>query len=136
MLATKCFDLRVIVDDRGRLTVGEAGNPIPFTPVRFFTISDVPPDARRGEHAHRHCHEFLVCVAGSCEVIADDGSMQQRVPLNSPSVGLHLAPMTWRTMERFSIGSVLLVLASLPYDESDYIRDYGEFLRLAHGHSG
>ncbi len=122
--------LKVIRDHRGNLSVGETAGEIPFVPKRFFTIFDVPAGATRGEHAHRHCHEFLVCVAGSCDVIVDDGRSRRRISLASADTGLHLAPMTWRTMDNFSPGAVLLVLCSEPYDESDYIRHYEEFVEL------
>lgn len=36
----------------------------------------------------------------------------------------------WREMYDFSEDAVLMVLASEIYDETDYIRDYEEFLRF------
>jgi UDP-2-acetamido-3-amino-2,3-dideoxy-glucuronate N-acetyltransferase len=122
--------LKVIRDQRGNLAVGESADEIPFVPKRFFTIFEVPAGATRGEHAHRQCHEFLVCVSGSCDVTVDDGVQRRRVSLSSPETGLHLPPMTWRTMDSFSSGAVLLVLCSEPYDERDYIRHYQEFVEL------
>ena len=123
--------LRVVSDERGVLVVAETGNPIPFTPVRFFTISKVPARVGRGGHAHKECHQFLVCVAGSCDVTVDDGHHSVRHTLSDPGAGLHLPPMTWCDLQNFSADAVLLVLASHLYDDSDYVRNRDEFQRLA-----
>jgi UDP-2-acetamido-3-amino-2,3-dideoxy-glucuronate N-acetyltransferase len=125
--------LTLVGDERGMLAVGDTEEALPFVPQRFFTIFDVPTGARRGEHAHRKCHEFLVCVSGACEVSVDDGKHRHTFSLASRDTGLLLVPMTWRTMQNFSPGAVLLVLCSTLYDPADYIRDYEEFLSLACG---
>ena len=91
----------------------------------------VPSQETRGEHAHRRCHQFLICVHGSVRVLADNGSVREEFTLNSPSTGLHLPPMIWGTQYRYSADAVLLVFASERYDSDEYIRDYGEFLSLA-----
>ena len=93
-------------------------------------IFGVPPGARRGEHAHRQCQEFLVCASGSCDVLVEDGVHSEKFSLSGPRTGLYLPPMVWRTMEKFSPDAVLVVLASDPFDEADYVRDRAEFLRL------
>ena len=119
------------VDVRGSLSVGEFGRDLPFPPVRYFLVFDVPSRETRGEHAHRACHQFLLCVHGSVKVLADDGRQRRAFVLDSPDTGLHLPPMTWGTQYRYSHDAVLLVFASHPYDPADYIRDYDEFLSLA-----
>jgi UDP-2-acetamido-3-amino-2,3-dideoxy-glucuronate N-acetyltransferase len=117
-------------DLRGSLTVAEFERDLPFMPQRHFVVYDVPSQETRGEHAHRRCHQFLVCVHGSVRVLADDGMRRQEFTLDSPCVGIHLPPMIWGTQYRYSPDAVLLVFASEPYDNDDYIRNYDEFLSL------
>ena len=107
------------------------GRDLPFVVRRSFLIYNVPNAEVRGEHAHRQCEQFLMAVKGSVRVRVDDGRQREEFCLDSPGLGLHLPPMVWGTQYRYSEGAMLLVLASLPYDPADYIRDYGEFLTLA-----
>lgn len=122
--------LRSASDMRGRIAVAESGAEVPFTPARTFLIYDVPSPQVRGEHALRTCREFIVPATGSAAVVVDDGSTRREFTLDDPLCGLHVPAMTWRTLYRFSPGTVLLVLASEPYDPADYVRDYDEFLTL------
>lgn len=117
----------VVRDMRGSLTASEFHDFVPFAPRRYFLVFDVPSAEVRGEHAHRACHQFLVCVSGSVRVLADDGEHRQEFVLDSPNVGVHLPPMTWGTQFGYSSGAVLLVFASHDYDAEDYIRTYSEF---------
>lgn len=119
-----------IVDIRGSLTVGEFDRSIPFPAKRYFIGFDVPSKETRGEHAHRECHQFLICVRGSCAVVADDGTHRQEFLLDRPDVGIHLPPMVWGIQYKYSADAVLLVFASHYYDSADYIRNYAEFRRL------
>jgi acetyltransferase-like isoleucine patch superfamily enzyme len=119
-----------IPDMRGNLSVGEFEKTIPFTPKRYFLVFDVPSEKTRGEHAHRVCKQFLVCVKGRCSVVVDDGSNRQEFLLDRPDLGLYLPPMTWGIQYLYSADAVLLVFASEHYDNSDYIRDYAEFIEL------
>ena len=115
-------------DARGSLSVGEFQREVPFPVSRFFAVYDVPSREVRGEHAHRRCQQFLVCVSGSVSVMADDGHHRFEAVLDSPEIGLFMPPMTWGTQYNYSADAVLLVLASDPYDPDDYIRDYDNFL--------
>lgn len=116
-------------DLRGSLAVGEMpGEGIPFEPRRWFVVYDVPSREVRGEHAHRRCHQFLVCVHGAVRVVADDGERRAEVELDDPTLGIYLPPLVWGSQFRYEPDAVLLVLASEPYDPDDYIRDYGQFL--------
>jgi acetyltransferase-like isoleucine patch superfamily enzyme len=115
-------------DLRGDLAVGEFERDIPFTVKRYFVVLNVPNERVRGQHAHRECHQFLVCLTGRCSVVADDGTSRQEFLLDDPSLGLYLPPMTWGTQYRYSADATLLVFASHYYDADDYIRDYGDFL--------
>jgi len=119
--------LPLVEDLRGRLTAGEFVDQVPFSPQRYFLVFDVPGKEVRGEHAHRRCHQFLVCLRGSVSVVVDDGTTSEEVLLNEPNVGLHVPPMVWAIQYRYSADALLLVFASEHYDAADYIRDYGEF---------
>jgi UDP-2-acetamido-3-amino-2,3-dideoxy-glucuronate N-acetyltransferase len=118
----------VVPDLRGNLTVGEFEREIPFLPRRYFMVFGVPNREVRGEHAHRECHQFLLCVRGSVSVVADDGQRRLEVLLDAPELGLYLPPMTWGIQYKYSADALLLVFASHFYDAADYIRDYAEYL--------
>lgn len=120
--------VRLARDLRGSLTAGEFLRDIPFEPVRYFTVFDVPSVETRGEHAHHRCKQFLLCVKGNCAVVLDDGTARREVMLDSPDLGLYLPPLVWGIQYKYSRDAVLLVFASDFYDPEDYIRDYGKFL--------
>lgn len=115
---------------RDALGVLTAGQDLPFPVVRFFTVEEVPAGEFRGWHAHRECHQLLVCLRGSVIALVDDGSERQEVLLDDPGVGLHVPPMVWGRQREYSADALLMVLASHPYDRSDYIEDYDEFVAL------
>jgi UDP-2-acetamido-3-amino-2,3-dideoxy-glucuronate N-acetyltransferase len=117
-------------DLRGSLSFGEVHRQVPFEVKRYFLVFDVASQHVRGEHAHRSLQQFLVCVAGRCNVVTDDGNNRHEVALDSPAKGVYVPPMVWATQYKFTRDAVLLVLASDYYDAQDYIRDYGEFLAL------
>jgi hypothetical protein len=110
--------------------VGELDEHLPFVVERFFFISNVPQGEPRGIHAHKECHQFLVCVAGSLKAMLDDGDTRTVVTLDRPNLGLHMPPLTWGAQYDYSSDAVLLVLASHPYEADDYIHDYDEFLSI------
>jgi UDP-2-acetamido-3-amino-2,3-dideoxy-glucuronate N-acetyltransferase len=122
--------LRLVPDMRGDLSAAEFLQDVPFIPKRYFIVFNVPSVKTRGQHAHRRCRQFLVCVKGSCAVVVDDGRNRSEVLLDSPDKGLYLPPMVWGIQYKYSSDAVLLVLASEHYDPSDYIRDYAEFTAL------
>ena len=117
-------------DLRGSLVALEFEQHVPFSVNRSFVVFGVPNREIRGEHAHKVCHQFLVCLNGQCSVVVDDGTLRQEVKLDDPGLGLHMPPMTWGIQYQYSEGAVLLVLASHHYDPDDYIRDYGQFLSM------
>jgi acetyltransferase-like isoleucine patch superfamily enzyme/dTDP-4-dehydrorhamnose 3,5-epimerase-like enzyme len=123
-------ELAEVADLRGNLVAGEIGEFLPFEVKRFFVVHGVSSRQIRGQHAHRRCHQFLVCVRGSCRVIADDGKHRQEFLLDTPARGVYLPPKTWGVQYDYSADASLLVLASHAYDPGDYIRDYEAFLRL------
>jgi acetyltransferase-like isoleucine patch superfamily enzyme len=127
----KIYELPLIRDPRGNLTVGEFERTLPFVPKRYFMTFDVPSFDVRGEHAHRTCHQFLLCVRGSCAVVVDDGLNREEFLLDRPMFGVHVPPMVWATEYKHSQDSRLLVFASEYYDPADYIRDYQTYLKEA-----
>lgn len=118
-------------DDRGVLIAFEGGRDVPFEIKRVYTLHGLTPGVVRGGHAHRMLRQVIVCLVGSCLVDLEDGRETQAVPLDDPARGLVLEPMVWHAMRGFSPGCVLMVLAAEHYDEADYIRDHGEFLKQA-----
>lgn len=124
------YEMPLIRDLRGSLSVGEIGAQLPFTPQRYFIVFDVPSKEIRGEHAHKKLHQFLICVKGTCAIVVDDGARREEIMLDRPNLGVHVPPMTWTTHYRYSPDAVLLVLASAPYENDDYIRNYDEFLQM------
>ncbi len=120
-----------VTEERGRLVFAQAGAQIPFVPRRCFVIMDVPSRRIRGEHAHRKCKQYLVCVRGKVTVLVDDGRARQEVVLDDAGTGLYVPPMVWAAQYDYSDDAVLMVFASAGYDARDYVRDYGEFRALA-----
>ena len=119
------------VDARGSLTVAELDGRLPFPVRRLYLVHGVPAGGVRGKHAHRTLEQLLIGLHGSCRVLADDGDCRQEYLLDAPSRGLYIPPMIWSVQFEFSQDAVLLVLASGPYNPTDYIHDYAEFQELA-----
>jgi hypothetical protein len=130
MLIEKCkiVDLPKISDPRGNLTFVEGNSHIPFDIQRVYYLYDVPGGSERGGHAHKDLSQLIIAMSGSFDVVIDDGHAKKRYQLNRSYYGLYICPMIWRELDNFSSGSVCMVLASNLYDESDYYRDYSEYL--------
>ncbi len=128
--AVRLIRLPLIAQSRGSLSYGQYDEHLPFVPIRYFIVFDVPREEVRGNHAHRRVTQALVCVKGSLTVTLDDGSNRDAVTLDSPAQGLVIPPLVWATQENFSPDGVLLVLSSETYEAGEYIRDYAEFLQL------
>ena len=126
----RTIQLPKIEDQRGNLTFIESGRHIPFSLLRAYWIYDVPGGEYRGGHAYRTLQEFVIALSGSFDVELDDGTDRKIVPLNRSYYGLHVTAGIWRQFKNFSTNAVALVLASAPYDENDYIRDYDAFVQL------
>ena len=129
-------ELPKISDVRGNLSFIESERHVPFHIERVYYLYDVPGGESRGGHAHRSLQQFLIAAAGSFEVLLKDGRMEERVTLNRPYEGLYVPQMVWRELHNFSSGAVCLVLASAPYDESDYHRDFAAYVRSIDGGDG
>lgn len=122
------IDLPKINDARGNLTFIETERHVPFDIQRVFYLYDVPGGSTRAGHALKSCHQFIIAISGSFDVVLDDGSERRRYHLNRSHYGLYVTPLIWREIDNFSSNSVCLVLASACYSENDYYRDYESFL--------
>jgi hypothetical protein len=129
----RLIDLPVIEERRGNLTFVESDRHVPFALRRVYYLYDVPGGAERGGHAHRALHQFIIAMSGSFDVHVRDGCDERVFHLSRSYRGLYLPPMTWRTIDNFSGGSVCMVLASEYYDEADYFRDYDDYLGARRG---
>ncbi len=128
MSLIKIVDFPPLGDDRGSLVALEAQKTVPFDIKRIYYIFGTKLGVSRGFHAHTALQQVAVCVTGKCRMVLDDGFNREEVWLDSPTKGLLIGNLVWREMHDFSPDCVLLVLADQHYDESDYIRDYKDFL--------
>lgn len=135
MSIEKCrlVDLPIISNPKGNLTFVEGRRHVPFEIKRVYYLYDVPGGAERGGHGHRELEQLIIAMSGSFDVVLDDGSNRTRYHMNRSYYGLYVCPMMWREIDNFSSGSVCMVLASTPYDEADYYRDYEAFRRAVQG---
>lgn len=128
MSLIKWIDFQILGDERGSLVSIEQGMLIPFEIKRIYYLYNTGEGVSRGYHAHRQLQQVAICVSGKCRMVLDDGSVREEVWLDCPTKGLLIESMMWREMHDFSPDCVLLVIASQPYNESDYIRNYQVFL--------
>jgi len=131
--AFQCAGVRLlpfplIPDSRGNLMFAEFPRHLPFQPKRFFVTYDVPVGSVRGEHAHKHLEQIIVCLKGSLAVTVDDGKVREKCILDTPGAGLYIPPLTWGVQSEHTPNCIMLVLASDVYDESGYLRNYAAFL--------
>ena len=129
----RIIKLPKITDPRGNLTFIEGNRHIPFEIKRVFYLYDVPTGESRGAHAHKTLEQCLICLSGSFDVILDDGFEKKLVRLSCPWECLYIPPMVWATEVNFDPGSICLVLASKRYDETDYYRNYNDFIKAVRG---
>lgn len=123
----RLIDLPVRPDDRGKLTFIEGQDHVPFEIQRVFFVTEVPGDRSRGGHACKTVEEVIIAASGSFDVVLEYAGERTTLTLDRPDVGLYVPSLVWRELENFSSGSVCLVLASTPYSEDDYYRDYEQF---------
>jgi len=123
------IELKKASDHRGDLLAVEFSQHLPFGVKRVFFVTNVPADNIRGEHAHKECHQLLVCLQGSVTITVDNGIDRADWVLDRQDVGLHIHPMVWAAQSRHLDNTVLAVFASHPYDSGDYIRSYDDYLK-------
>ena len=116
-------------DNRGQLVSLEELKNIPFEIKRVYFMIDTVDTAVRGKHAHKDLQQILICVNGTCKILLDNGKEREIVVLDKSNIGLYISNNVWREMYDFSKNAVLMVIASDFYNESDYIRDYDDFIR-------
>ncbi len=121
------FRLSTMADSRGDLTVVEGTRDLGFPIERVYYLHNLPDGSARGGHAHKQLRQLMIALSGTFDVHLDNGQEKRTVHLSDAGVGLVITTMIWREIDNFSPGAVCLVLASMPYDESDYYRDYAEF---------
>jgi len=114
----------------GNITSINENIEIPFDIQRVYYLYDVPSGESRGGHAHYELEQYIIAGSGSFDVILDDGKNKKTVTLNRPNIALHIVPGLWRELDNFSSGSICMVLASLEYNENDYIRNYEAYLKI------
>ncbi|RKY07173.1 MAG: WxcM-like domain-containing protein [Planctomycetota bacterium] len=122
--------LRKIHNRAGNLTVVEGLKNLPFEVRRTYYLYDIPGGESRGGHAHKELYQLIIAAGGSFDVLLDDGENKKVVTLNRPYFGLLVVPGIWRELLEFSSGAICLVLASHKYEESDYIREYAQFMEF------
>jgi len=127
----KLVRLPRLSDGRGSLSFVQPGPLLPFEIRRVYYLYEVPKGQFRGAHGHRKLEQLVVAVAGAVDVEVDDGQQRRTFRLDVPDVGLYVSPMIWRNLTGFQPGTVCLVIASEPYDEADYFRNYDDFLAAA-----
>ena len=116
--------------DKGKLSFCESKNHIPFDIKRVYYIYDIDDlDTIRGKHAHKELKQVIFCLSGSFTLKLDNGKDNIEIELNKPNEGILIKNNLWRVMKSFEKNTVIMVLASDFYDESDYIRDYDEYLK-------
>lgn len=128
----RILELPKIHDPRGNLTFIESERHIPFAVKRIFYLYDVPGGATRAGHALKSCHQFLIATSGSFDVVVDSGTEKQTFQLSRSYYGLYIPPLIWREISNFSSNSICMVLASEFFSESDYYRDYPNFVAAVH----
>lgn len=128
MSLIKLLNFESLADERGQLISLEQDKNIPFDIKRIYYLFNTEVNVARGFHAHIALEQVAICIKGSCRFILDDGKTRESVILNSPNMGLYIGNNQWREMHDFSEDCVLMVIASELYDESDYIRNYSEFI--------
>lgn len=128
----KTYSFQEHGDERGQLIALEEAKEIPFDIKRVYYMYDTKEGVCRGHHSHRTLEQILICIHGSCRILLDNGAEREEILLNKPYEGIYVGPDMWREMYDFSPDAVLLVLASQIYNESDYIRDYEQFIQSVH----
>ena len=133
MDGVKIIELPKILDKRGNLSFFESNNQIPFNIKRVYWIYDVPGGEKRGSHAFKESHEFIIALSGSFDIVLNDGNKEVKYSLNRSYNGLYVPNLLWRRLENFSTNSLALIVSSISYNEKDYIKYFDEFKTIIDG---
>lgn len=131
MSGARLIRLKTVSDERGRLSIAEVSDHIPFVPKRLFVLHDIASGAKRGGHAHREQQQLVCMMSGRCVAITTNGAVSENFDLQAVEIALYVPPLVWLELAQFSQNAVCAVLTSGQYDERDYIRDWSEFSRSA-----
>lgn len=114
---------------QGYISISE-GNTLPIEVKRIYWTYYTPEEIIRGRHAHHDLEQVLFAAAGKITVMIEtiDGKEHEFV-LERPNKGLFIPKLCWRSMQ-YSHNAVQICLASMEYDEKDYIRDYSDFKEM------
>ena len=124
------IEIPTVGDSRGQLAFAEARTCVPFPIERVFWIYEVPAEAQRGGHAHWTCAELVVAVRGAFTMVVDDGELRREVRMDSPSRGILIPAGVWCELCDFDPDTVLVAMASEPYDATGYVHEYERFKSL------
>lgn len=124
------LDFKPLGDDRGQLFSIEANKSISFNIKRVYYMFNMKSDVPRGFHAHKELQQVAICIKGSCKILIDDGTNKEEIVIDKPNTGIIIDKLIWHEMHDFSEDCILMVIASDVYDESDYLRNYDDFLKF------
>ena len=130
MTKARVVELTFANDSRGLLTACQFPEHLPFQPARVFIVTESRAGTERGGHAHLTCHQLLIATAGGVSVEYDDDDGTRQVTLDKPTRALYVPALVWAKQTYVDDGASLIVLASHPYEVSDYVDDRGESARL------
>jgi hypothetical protein len=124
------INLPKIQSRSGNITPLQNSIDIPFDIKRIYYLYDIPGGESRGAHGHKQLEQIIIAASGSFDITINDGVSEKTISLNRPYIGLNIKPGLWRDLSNFSSGAICLVLASEPYNEFDYIREFSEFIKF------
>lgn len=125
--SARLLELPVAPEPGGDMACVEWSNHVPFDIARVSYLYNVLVDSERGGYAHKMTQEVVLAISGSFRLKIDDGVKQTEFWLRNPRQGVLIDRLIWREMDSFSHGAICLMLASHPYEKTDYIRDYKSF---------
>ncbi len=119
-----------IEDFRGNLTFLEQGSHIPFDIKRVFWLYDIPGGKERKGYAYHNSKEIIIPLSGSLSVEVFNGEETTIYNLYEPNKGLFIPELTWRKITNFVTGSVCLIVSDTLLNNSKYIKDINEYIKI------
>ena len=123
---SKCykFNIHKIHNNNAFISVYEN---FKFKVKRFYILYNLKKNQYRNGHSQKKLEQIYICVSGGVKVYVENKYQKKYFVLNKPNQALFVSKKTWREIQSLEKGTVLCVLASLKFDEGDYIRSYSEF---------